>query len=609
MPTIARFAVAATLVLVVIVVGVNLLPRINGIGGVQGTSQPGTTPGATPGVTPSATPSATPTLGTSAPTAAPSGTVVTTGVDSTSDLRLQWVMAPGWTVIADWALLKDGSAEPPDGMGISGMLVSGVYKDPCRWDTGLVRLPAHPTVDETVAVIVGQPSRDPTQPVDATLGGFSGKHLSISVPDDAVFSTCTQGQFRSYEGVDGGVRYHQGPGQIDELWVLDVDGTTVTVGSSFFPGAPPAAFAERTAIVDSMQVVGVPSPTPSGTPPRATPTSPSGSAYTWPGALKPGTYTTSLVWQSPVEATFTVPDGWDSRDVEIIKDPVSRVDEVGGPRGLSVVFSPVDNVYADPCRGIQMDPPVGLMGHAAVADALANIPGVKATQPVESSFHGLDATYVEITMPKDLGCAPQEFGIFSVRPEWFKPGVPKGGTTFYAERDHFRIWLVEQGTVYMVAALYDSEATKADKSELQDVVDSVSLAIPLRQMQFGACTLDIGGAVRPPAGPPIRVTLGTIDPDSIELQGMAPSPFPLPPPLALLNWTGDGWAAGRGTTGGAGLTPPAGSTHTGFVTSTTVNGYQGSFVFDDPGTWWFAISDGGGCFQQYPVEVLPAAGG
>jgi hypothetical protein len=36
-----------------------------------------------------------------------------------------------------------------------------------------------------------------------------------------------------------------------------------------------------------------------------------------------------------------------------------------------------------------------------------------------------------------------------------------------------------------------------------------------------------------------------------------------------------------------------------------VNGFEGSFVFDAPGTWIASIDGHDGCFRQLPVEVLP----
>jgi hypothetical protein len=171
---------------------------------------------------------------------------------------VSWTVPPTWEA-TDWWLYNGGE---PEGIFISATLVAGVYRDACQWHTWLIELLEAPTVDETIAVIAAQPSRDATEPVDITLDGHAGKRPAISVPEDAVFADCTEGQFRTYVTPDDGVRHHQGPGQIYELWVVDVDGTTDRLGRSFFPGASQAALAESASIIDSVRFV-IPTPSPS----------------------------------------------------------------------------------------------------------------------------------------------------------------------------------------------------------------------------------------------------------------------------------------------------------------------------------------------------------
>jgi hypothetical protein len=77
------------------------------------------------------------------------------------------------------------------------------------------------------------------------------------VPDDAVFSECDQLKFGSWAPAsappaEGPYRYHQGPGQIDELWILDVNGTLVTIDAAYYAGTPQEHVADLRAIVDSM---------------------------------------------------------------------------------------------------------------------------------------------------------------------------------------------------------------------------------------------------------------------------------------------------------------------------------------------------------------------
>lgn len=208
--------------------------------------------------------------------------------------------------------------------------------------------------------------------------------------------------------------------------------------------------------------------------PLASP-SPTLRAYTWPGRLAAGTYTTSFVWDMPIVVTFTVPDGWMSRDTEIIKDPVSRVGEVGGPRGRSVVVALVDNVYADPCRGVEHDPPVG-PSVEDLADALAGLAGVDSTVPVPVTLADYTGAYVELSIGPDAGCDVANVHLWTTRPEWMKSGSPSGGTVFRAEREHYRIWVLDvAGSRLLLAAVSAADSTVEDLAELQAVLDSIEL--------------------------------------------------------------------------------------------------------------------------------------
>ncbi|MGH2463672.1 MAG: hypothetical protein ACRDFZ_08650, partial [Candidatus Limnocylindria bacterium] len=164
------------------------------------------------------------------------------------------IPAPGWYgEPANGILVKNDDPDPPDGAGL--IVFEGpmyVYGDPCQWSTTKPDTPAT-TVDELVAALSAQASRDATAPVDVTVGGFTGKSITLHVPDDAVFSDCDQGYFGtlvdSLEPTPS--RYHQGPGQIDELWILDVNGVLVIIDTAYYAGTPAADVEELRAIVES----------------------------------------------------------------------------------------------------------------------------------------------------------------------------------------------------------------------------------------------------------------------------------------------------------------------------------------------------------------------
>jgi hypothetical protein len=169
------------------------------------------------------------------------------------------IPAPGWDTESGTiaTLQKHSNPDPPDGAGLI-MFVGDlyVYADPCHWSTTRPDTPAT-TVDEVVAALAAQPSRDASEPVDITVDGYSGKSITLLVPGDAVFSECDQGEFASWTGgwpdpITSPSRPHQGPGQIDELWILDADGELVVIDATYGPDTPAEHLDELHAILESM---------------------------------------------------------------------------------------------------------------------------------------------------------------------------------------------------------------------------------------------------------------------------------------------------------------------------------------------------------------------
>jgi hypothetical protein len=88
-------------------------------------------------------------------------------------------------------------------------------------------------------------------PMDVAVDGFSGKAITLNVPDDVVFSDCDQGEFRTLVEGEDSARYHQDPGQIDLVWVLDVNGELVIIDIAYYEGTPESVLDEAGAIVES----------------------------------------------------------------------------------------------------------------------------------------------------------------------------------------------------------------------------------------------------------------------------------------------------------------------------------------------------------------------
>jgi hypothetical protein len=237
--------------------------------------------------------------------------------------------------------------------------------------------------------------------------------------------------------------------------------------------------------------------------------------------------------------------------------------------------------------------------------ALSRLPGVeRRAGPTPVTFAGHHGEYLEFAVPEGAGCPGRSFLLWdalvgSVLPD----ATHTAGTQFWSERAFHRVWVLDiEGIRFLVDASSELDAASEELAELQSVVDSVRIDRTTDSAALGGCTLQLTDPARlgDPLEEPYTVVMG---PTWFEPRGPYPvdangDPLTPAPPLAQIDWTGEGW------TGGAGIVGPDGAT--GFTTHTGVNGPQGSMVFDTPGTWLVSFHDpDSACFRQFTVEVLP----
>ena len=181
--------------------------------------------------------------------------------DAPVDITLQ-IPAAGWEALPEFGgLWKDFTSDPPQAALLAWSWPEGtgfyVYGDPCKSTTTMPATPVT-TVDDFAAALAAQASRDASDPVDVTVDGHAGKLVTLHVPDgppigEEAFADCEQLTFNTY-GTDpsgSAARGHQGPGQIDELWILDVDGDIVVLDAMYRPDTPAALLDELRSIAES----------------------------------------------------------------------------------------------------------------------------------------------------------------------------------------------------------------------------------------------------------------------------------------------------------------------------------------------------------------------
>jgi hypothetical protein len=209
-----------------------------------------------------------------------------------------------------------------------------------------------------------------------------------------------------------------------------------------------------------------PSPTPTASPsPIAQPP-----AYAWPGPLAAGTYTTDFAFQLPFALRFTVPDGWQARDINIVKND-----------RLSLALLDVDNLYVDACSGKLRDQFFDL-GINVLADGLATMPGLDATSPSPVSLGGLSGKYLEYTPRSDVGCPLGTIRLMQLAELVCDAGCSgigsrELGVEFAIPGARNRMWVLDAGAGGRIRAVVQAasvpDATQAELDELQAVIDSI----------------------------------------------------------------------------------------------------------------------------------------
>lgn len=243
-----KIAAAVAAVVVIAVVGYNLLPQAAGVGGPTPSASPTVSP--TPTATPVAMPSG----------ALDPGTYTTRPFTTPYNLSLTFGVPHGWTGLPTDALIGAGGTLPPRGVGIAFLLADGAHTDPCHWDhlgNGREDQPGDitvgPSVDGLVNALHANAHYTTSTPTDTTLGGHTGRRITIELPTDLDLSKCDGGLAWLWGTPLGeyGI-YVQGPGNRWDTRVLDVDGTRVIIAVIDYAGTPPVDHAAAEAIVDSI---------------------------------------------------------------------------------------------------------------------------------------------------------------------------------------------------------------------------------------------------------------------------------------------------------------------------------------------------------------------
>lgn len=254
----AKLAIAAAAVVVVAIVGYNLLPgRSTGVGGLPASPSPSIS--ASPSASASPSTSALPSDAVKEGSLQP-GTYTYYGIDDLP-VNVQFTVPAGWSWVSEYAILSKGDSEHEIAVAFWSGKEEQVYTDPCQWEGALPDPPTGPTARELIEALAAQPTRNGSTPTERKVAGPDGPDqwpgwvVELTVPEDITFGSCSRGEFRSWVGPEDSARYHQGPGQRDTVWAIDVEpDMRLILFATSLPGAPDETMTEIEGILDSIVV-------------------------------------------------------------------------------------------------------------------------------------------------------------------------------------------------------------------------------------------------------------------------------------------------------------------------------------------------------------------
>jgi hypothetical protein len=116
--------------------------------------------------------------------------------------------------------------------------VDSVYAHPCD----ATAAPVGPSVADLAEALVAQQLRTGTDPVPVTVGGHEGLYVEVAVPEEVDAGACPVGIFNLWPGRHQ--RVGEILGQVDMVWIVDVDGQRLVFDAAHGPSASPDEVAE-----------------------------------------------------------------------------------------------------------------------------------------------------------------------------------------------------------------------------------------------------------------------------------------------------------------------------------------------------------------------------
>ena len=248
-----KVILAAATVIAVVVAGISLLPRNDAAVGGPSSASPSAGPSTGPSASASA---AVPEFPGVSDDVAPGTYKWSAGGATPADIT--FTVPAGWT--SRFGIPNKDRGGPGE-IAVGNWIIANVYADPCRWNDSLLSPAVGPTIDDLATALVAQKDRNATAPTDVMLGGYPAKRVELSIPADLDPATCDSGVIRTWvapgedtvlvgDSQDLGMH----PGQLNVVYIVDVNGERLVIDTWHMPGTSAADLAELDAILASMRI-------------------------------------------------------------------------------------------------------------------------------------------------------------------------------------------------------------------------------------------------------------------------------------------------------------------------------------------------------------------
>jgi hypothetical protein len=157
----------------------------------------------------------------------------------------------GWSACGVGSEELAACAHPGGRRAVSVSIVSNVVADPCHGSRALLDPRVGDSVDDLVSAISNLSGFVATAPIDIDIDGRAGKEFELTAPtgpacvdDNTGLATWT---------TSWGINV-VGPGEVNLLRIVEVDGVRVMIAAAYQPSASAAEITELRAIFDSIQL-------------------------------------------------------------------------------------------------------------------------------------------------------------------------------------------------------------------------------------------------------------------------------------------------------------------------------------------------------------------